>query len=98
MDIYKQSTQKKSWIFDAQGITKHQRQKLQKVLSIVEEIKKTMTADEHEQSNLNKFNVKSTKPEEEKNVINFYTREILNLLKKKVSSSNKSLKVYINLF
>jgi hypothetical protein len=88
MEIYMQSTQKKNWIFDRQGITKLHLHKLQRVLAIIEEIKKTTDESGHP----NKVNVRSTKPEEEKNLIIYFSSILLDALKR---ISSRSLKVTI---
>jgi hypothetical protein len=86
MNIYKQSTQKNSWIFNEISLTQIQAMRFSRGLSILEELKKQN----------DKISLKSVKPEEEKTIITYYTNQIaITINNKKLSSSLKVITTYI---
>jgi len=83
MNIYKESTQNKNWIFNENSLLQIQALKFQRGLQILDELKKS--------NETHKVRLQSIKPEEEKNLIIYYTNQILKIISKK--SQSKSLKV-----
>ena len=73
MNNFRQSTQKKNWIYNESGLNQINATKFTRGLKILEELKK-----QNEQVSL-----KSFKPDDEKVIIAYFAHQIVNIIDKK---------------